>query len=328
LNKTISVVLPNYNGKNLLEEYLPFTFQSLVQSNTLFEVIVVDDCSSDDSVTFLRTYYPEIKIIQNEKNRGFSFSCNRGIYESRFDLVLLLNSDIKLSRDYLEVLLPYFEDQSTFGVMGKMLDPSGKTVEIAAKIPRFNGFKLKTDKQAFPKDPSFGKVVTSFLSGGNCLLDRKKLVELKGFDEIYSPFYMEDLDLSIRAWKLGWKCYYEHEAVSFHLGSATTRTFFGKREIKEIYFRNRMFFHAIHLDRKDLKIWKFKLLFLEVLPKLLLGQFWILNSFTALQRKQYRIDHSRRKIRQLMMKYRGRKSIAQITTEINTFNAGKQLIRL
>jgi len=91
---------------------------------------------------------------------------------------------------------------------------------------------------------------------------------------------------------------------------------------------DRMFFHAIHLDRKDLKIWKFKLLFLEVLPKLLLGQFWILNSFTALQRKQYRIDHSRRKIRQLMMKYRGRKSIAQITTEINTFNAGKQLIRL
>ena len=325
MNKTISVVLPNFNGKNLLEEYLPYTIKALKLADYTYEIIVVDDASTDNSIPFLEEQYPDIITIKNLQNKGFSYSCNQGIVAAKNDLVLLLNSDVKLSPTYLQKLIPYFDDEDTFGVMGQILDSSGAKIEVAAKIPRFNGYKLKSDKQAIPKDLISPKLPTTFLSGANCLLSREKLMELEGFDEIYSPFYTEDLDLSIRAWKLGWKCFYEHQATCLHLGSHTTKTHFQKVKIKEIYFRNRMFFHAIHLNRKDLKRWQIQLFFLEVIPKLLLGQFWILKSYLGLLDHKHQIQKSRRKIRKLMMQNQGRKSIAEVTGTINSLLVNKEL---
>ncbi|MEB2775208.1 glycosyltransferase family 2 protein [Algoriphagus sp. D3-2-R+10] len=328
MSKTISVVLPNFNGKDLLENYLPFTFQALKNTDCDYEIIVVDDASFDDSVLFLTQEHPDITLIRNPENKGFSYSCNIGILKAKHDLVLLLNSDVKLMPDYLEKLIPYFEDSNTFGVMGKILDRTGLKIEVAAKIPRFNGFKLKSDKQVHPKSPFSNNIPTTFLSGANCLVDRQKILELEGFDEIYSPFYTEDLDLSIRAWKLGWKCYYEHEATCIHLGSHTTKTYFQKTKIKEIYFRNRMLFHAIHIDRKDVKRWQLYLLFLEVLPKVLLGQFWILKSYSALKMHKQQIRSSRKKIRDLMVRKQGRKSIEDVSRDIHELLINKELIVL
>lgn len=328
MNKTISVVLPNFNGKELLQSYLPATYQALNHAQHVFEIIVVDDASTDGSATFLRTYYPEIKLIQNLVNRGFSYSCNVGIREAKNELILLLNSDIKLSPDYLEKLVPYFKDKDTFGVMGKILNPSGEKIEVAAKIPKFNGLKLKSNRQVFPTSSSSDKIPTAFLSGANCLLDRIKLLELEGFDEIYSPFYSEDVDLSIRAWKLGWKCYYEHGAICFHLGSHTTKSYFRKAKIKEIYFRNRMLFHAIHLNRKDLPRWQIRLLLLEILPKLLLGQFWILKAYAGFREQHTKIQKSRRKLRKLMMNNRGRRGIEDVIVDINSLLVNKNLTAL
>lgn len=328
MNYSISVVLPNFNGKDLLESYLPFTFQTLKNSNCAYEFILVDDASQDESLTFIKQHYPTITILQNSQNRGFSYSCNRGILAAKYDLIFLLNSDIKLTSDYLEKLLPHFEDSNTFGVMGKILDKSGAKIEVAAKIPRFNGYKLKSDKQVYPTSSLVSKIPTTFLSGANCLIDRKKLLELEGFDEIYSPFYAEDLDLSMRAWKMGWSCYYEHEATCFHLGSHTTKSYFQKAKIKEVYFRNRMLFHAIHMDRKDLKRWKLYILWAEVIPKVLLGQFWILKSYAALQAHKNEIRYSRKRLRNLMMRNRGRKSIAEITSTIQRLLINKELTAL
>ncbi|UZD22900.1 glycosyltransferase family 2 protein [Algoriphagus halophytocola] len=325
MNYSISVVLPNYNGKELLERYLPFTFHALENSRCKYEIILVDDASQDDSVTFIQENHPTITIIQNAQNKGFSFSCNRGIMAAKHDLVLLLNSDIRLAPDYLKKLLPYFRDSNTFGVMGKILDKSGHHVEVAAKIPRFNGYKLKSDKQAYPKSSQSSKIPTTFLSGANCLVDRKKLLELEGFDEIYSPFYTEDLDLSMRAWKLGWASYYEHQATCVHLGSHTTKNFFQKEKVKEIYFRNRMLFHAIHMDRKDLKRWRLYLLWGEVIPKVMLGQLWILRSYAAYKAHKYQIRSSRRKIRNLMLSNKGRISIAEVTETIRGLLNNKEI---
>ncbi|REG94298.1 glycosyltransferase family 2 protein [Algoriphagus antarcticus] len=325
MNKTISVVLPNFNGKNLLESFLPFTIMALNQANCAYEIIVVDDVSQDNSILFLEENYPEIIQIKNTQNKGFSFSCNQGILAAKNELVLLLNSDVKLSVDYLEKLIPYFDDVDTFGVMGQILDKSGEKIEVAAKVPRFKCLKLKSDKQVHPKSLFSSKIPTTFLSGANCLIDREKLLDLEGFDEIYSPFYTEDLDLSMRAWKLGWKCYYEHQATCIHLGSHTTKSHFQKTKIKEIYFRNRMLFHAIHLNRKDIRRWQFQLFFLEVIPKLLLGQFWILRSYIGLLDHKRQIQKSRRKIRKLMMRKRGKKSIADVTNEIHFLLENKEL---
>ena len=77
--KSISVILPNFNGKDLLEEFIPSIFEALHFSNLEYEFIVIDDHSTDNSVAFMQQQFPAIIIIENKSNKGFSYSCNKGI---------------------------------------------------------------------------------------------------------------------------------------------------------------------------------------------------------------------------------------------------------
>ncbi|WP_217452241.1 glycosyltransferase family 2 protein [Mucilaginibacter humi] len=105
--------------------YLPFTFAAIENAGVTYEIIVVDDCSTDRSVEFIKEHYPQIRLLVNAKNAGFSFTCNRGINEAQHDLVLLLNSDVKLTPDYFEHQFKYFNADDTFGVMGRIIDMEG-----------------------------------------------------------------------------------------------------------------------------------------------------------------------------------------------------------
>jgi GT2 family glycosyltransferase len=98
-------------------------------------------------------------------------------------------------------------------------------------------------------------VTTLFLSGGGALVDREKLNMLGGFDEIYAPFYYEDTDLSVRAWRLGWRCYYEHNAVCRHPASTTINKFNKKRRIWITTQRNKLIFHSLHLNTQSKLFW-------------------------------------------------------------------------
>lgn len=316
MNTSISVVLPNYNGRDLLETFLPYSFQALEKSGCTYEFIIVDDCSSDGSREFILSNYPQILFLTNSFNRGFSYSCNRGIREAKNQLVFLINSDIKLSPDYFQGQLDYFEDAETFGVMGKILNGDGSKLEIGAKIPRRKGKLLKTDQQYLP-NPNSKSAPTLFLSGANALIDRQKLVELGGFDELFSPFYSEDLDLGIRAWRMGWKCYFHEQAVCYHLGSATMKTQIQKEWVKTVYFRNRMLFHAIHHDAKDLMLWKVQTILLDVFPKLLLGKTWIWKSFQALNHLESKISDSRTRLKNQLLKNPNSKSLREVELEFS-----------
>ncbi|MDO8991890.1 MAG: glycosyltransferase, partial [Daejeonella sp.] len=119
--KSISVVIPNYNGRHLLERNLPSVYEALNNAKTDFEIIITDDCSTDSSVAFIRQNYPLVRLIINDKNQGFSVSCNKGITLAEKDLVLLLNTDIELNKDYFESQFKYFELPDTFGVMSKII---------------------------------------------------------------------------------------------------------------------------------------------------------------------------------------------------------------
>lgn len=319
------MVLPNFNGRDLLESFLPFTIQALENSGYSYEFLIVDDCSTDDSFEFITVNYPRIRILKNAINKGFSFTCNRGIRESNNQLIFLINSDIKLSPDYFKGQLAYFDDPETFGVMGKILNGDGTKVEIGAKIPRRIGKYLKTNHQYLPS-PNSKTAPTLFLSGANSLIDRQKLAELGGFDELYSPFYSEDLDLGIRAWRMGWKCYFHEQSTCYHLGSATMKTQIRREWVKTIYFRNRMLFHAIHLDPKDLMVWKAQTLLLDVLPKLLLGKTWIWNSFKALSQLESKISDSRERLKRQLQKNPKSLSLREVETEFNRLLTSQQKV--
>lgn len=319
------MVLPNFNGRDLLESFLPYTFQALENSGKSYEFILVDDCSTDDSLKFIKANYPQIKVLTNPSNMGFSFSCNRGIRAAKNKLVFLINSDIKLSPNYFEGQLAYFDEPETFGVMGKILNRDGTRVEIGAKIPRRMGKYLKTDLQYLPNANS-KSAPTLFLSGANALIDREKLLELGGFDELFSPFYSEDLDLGIRAWRMGWKCYFHEQSTCFHLGSATMKSQVQRKWVKTVYFRNRMLFHAIHLEPKDLSLWKAQTILMDVLPKLLLGKTWIWKSFQAFSQLESKIGDSRERLKRQLQKNPKSRSLRQVEQEFDRMLNRPQLI--
>ena len=245
MTKGISVIMPNYNGRALLKTYLPYTFTALNESKLDYEVIIIDDCSTDDSILFLKAEYPEVTIIKNEQNQGFSKSCNAGIVAASKSLTMLLNTDVKLSPDYFEGLISYFDHPETFGVMGRIIGMEDELIQDAARIPALSGFKIQPSRFYYSADSTV-KVPTLYLSGANALVSTEKLQALEGFNEIFSPFYAEDLDLGVRAWRNGWTCYYHHHAICKHQISSTTRNLKKAKYIKMIYFRNRYIFYHLH----------------------------------------------------------------------------------
>ena len=106
--KNVSIIIPNFNGANLLKQYLPFTIAAAEKAGMAYEIIVVDDASTDDSVEFIEAHYKDILLVKNSVNKGFSYSCNEGMEVARYELLLFLNSDVKLSPEYFEHQWRYF----------------------------------------------------------------------------------------------------------------------------------------------------------------------------------------------------------------------------
>lgn len=324
--KSVSIVIPNYNGRHLLQEYLPYTVQAIVQAGTAYEIIIVDDCSKDESVAFIKSAYPQVKLIVNPENKGFSYSCNRGIEAAQHELILLLNSDVKLSPDYFDAQWKYFLRWDTFGVMGRIIDMEGDRIQDAARVPKFNGFKLKTDYFCYSDDKD-DRLYTFYLSGANALISTEKLKQIGGFYELFSPFYCEDMELSVRAWRLNWKCYYEHQSVCRHQVSASTKNYETAKKIKSIYFRNRFYFHALHLNGWRLWAWLFQVTVIDLLPKLLIGHTWIWKSYKELFANRRTIKLYKIKIKELLYQHDSRSTVFKMVAKIRGSVKNKNLTR-
>lgn len=325
IRKSVSVVIPNYNGRHLLQEYLPYTFDAIKNAGTVYEIIIVDDCSKDDSVEFIRSQYPQVVLVVNPENKGFSYSCNRGIEIAQYELILLLNSDVKLSRDYFEHQWKYFLRWDTFGVMGRIIDMEGDHIQDAARVPKFNGLKLKTDYFYYTNDEN-DRLYTFYLSGANALIDAAKLKKIGGFYELFSPFYCEDMELSIRAWRLKWKCYYEHKSVCRHQVSASTKNYETGKWVKSVYYRNRFYLHALHLNGLALILWYFQITIIDLLPKLLAGQTWIWKSYKDLFKHKEIIKQYKCRIKNLLEENESRTTIFNVVRKIRISVKHKKLI--
>lgn len=325
--KSISVIIPNYNGKQLLHDYLPFTIAAIQNAQTAYEIIIVDDASQDDSVAFIHEEYPQIKLLVNQQNSGFSHTCNQGIAVAKCDLILLLNSDVKLLPDYFEQQFKYFDHPDTFGVMGRIIDMEGDHIQDAARLPKLNGFKLKTAFFYYTDNPN-DRLLTFYLSGANALIDAGKLKQLGGFDELFSPFYCEDMELGIRAWRMGWKSYYEHQSVCRHQVSASTKNYKTATWVKSIYFRNRYYMHALHLNGLALGLWFLQITVVDLVVKLLTGKLWIWKSYTGFLNHFSVIARSRKSFKSLMQQQGSSISIFDVVDEIKASISNTQVTRI
>ncbi len=245
MKSTISVIIPTFNGKGLLETYLQKTITILEQSESIddFEVIIVDDASSDDTASYLQSLnHPKVSFLSNEQNSGFSKTINRGIQNARMNLSLLLNNDMEISSDFFDIAIPYFSNKNLFGINCEIRDISGTKVTEGAKIPAFKHGMIHYKDLCEKSVDGY----TLYLCGGNALVSTEKLKELGAFNELFSPFYFEDFDLSLRAWRQGWECLYTSKTFCKHCHSITINRENKKEYVETIFLRNKLLLNYLH----------------------------------------------------------------------------------
>jgi GT2 family glycosyltransferase len=318
MKRSVSVVIPNYNGKEIIGDCINAAKTALEHAGCDHEIIVSDDASKDDSVDFIHSSFPYIKLLTSNLNSGFSININKGIRVAKHDLVLLLNSDVILSQNYFDSLFQYFDDQQMFGVMGRISWKDGR-IQDAAKYPKVKGVQVVSTKNIIPAGPGF--FPTLFLSGANALVDRNRLMELGGMEELFSPYYFEDVDLSLRAWRLGWKCAYEHEAICFHATSATIGKN-KKSKVKIIAKRNKFLLHWMHLQGVQRIGWCLEILFNSLFRWIALDKKYYSSLFQFLKMLK-EANRSKEKFKTLQKKHNSKRSITVVIDEIKKGMEGK-----
>ncbi len=222
MEKTVSVITVNYNGKRYLKGF----FESLLgvgDKDRIADIIMVDNLSEDDSVASVAMQYPEVKIIRNQIN-NYVKAVNIGIENARGDYIVLLNNDTVVDPEWLTGLIRIIESDERIGaVQSKILFADRKVI---------NSVGGEEIEDFYFRDIGFGEKdigqyeeakEIQYFSGGSVMLRRECLQDTGGFDEDYIMFF-EDIDYSIRARKKGWKLFYSPFSTLYHKyhGSASS----------------------------------------------------------------------------------------------------------
>lgn len=241
---TVSVVIPVWNGKKFLEKNLP-----AVAKIHADEVIIVDDASPDDSVSYIESNFPNFRIIRHRQNTRFPKAVNDGVRQVNTDIVILLNQDVSPHPELLKYVLPHFRDPRIFAVTFNEQHNSWANATIK------NGFV------EFNNGPIDNQVHSSFWANGGSAAFRVSLWrKLGGFDTVFSPGYFEDFDLSWQARRLGYEIIWEPRALVTHTSESTNNVAFTPLYLRRIKERNYLIAQWKNLSFKDLLIHKIELL--------------------------------------------------------------------
>jgi GT2 family glycosyltransferase len=231
----LSIIIVNYNVKHFLEQCLYATQKAITGLSA--EVIVVDNNSSDGSEAYLRPAFPFVRFIINQENVGFAKACNQGRDISSGKKILFLNPDTIVAEDCFLLCLEFFKTHPDAGALGvKMLDGSGKFLKESKRSfpePVTSFFKLAGLSRLFPYSRTFSRYHLGYLNenenhevdvlAGAFMMIRKEVLDLTGgFDETFF-MYGEDVDLSYRIQKAGYKNYYFAGSSIIHFKGESTK---------------------------------------------------------------------------------------------------------
>jgi O-antigen biosynthesis protein len=236
-----SIVIPNWNGRDLLARYLPSVIAS-IENHPDSEVIVVDNGSTDGSVAFVEETFPNVRLLPLKENLGFGGGSNAGFRAAHNDIVVLLNSDMRVEPDFLRPLLDGFTDEKVFSVTCQIFfsDPAKIREETGLTESWWHQGSLRVRHRADEKIRDL--YPCAYGGGGSCAFDRTKFLQLGGFDEILAPFYLEDTDLGYLAWKRGWKTMYQPASVVYHEHRGTIGKKFSEAYIQSVLKKNFLLF--------------------------------------------------------------------------------------
>jgi len=265
----ITLIITNWNGSKLLRECLPTVLEAVrFDHHHFYEVMVIDDCSNDNSLGILADEFPEVRTEQTPQNLGFQEANNYAVKLAESKIVMPMNNDIKLDPKALHYLAQHFDNKDIFAVSGKIFAFDQTTFLYGNR----GGYFQKGHFHLYEKPPEDDSQ-TLFACGGAFMVNRQKYLDLGGFDSMYHPLYYEEIDLSYRALKRGWKVHYEPQSIAYHKVQATITRQEKLRRISLISARNNyLFIWKNILDRS------MTLTFLFYIPLFLLRDLFRLKS--------------------------------------------------
>ena len=268
----------NYNGRDLLIECLPSILEAAKKSPVSCPVTVIDNQSKDDSLEILKDRFPSVGVHVSPKNTVLC-AFNDAVKDSDADVVFLLNNDLKADPDFVAPLVRVFEKHpdafmagpKTFTFDGARYEGSLSKIYFRYGLPRaesrFPGHETKIDRPGYTMQSGFGA------------FRREYFLRLGGYDDLYLPGTVEDLDLCYRAWKAGYSCYYAPESRMSHKGQATFKKNFSRPRILAINQRNLYLFVWKNFTNRQLFLNHLLWFFIRPLWFLLQGRFEFLWGF-------------------------------------------------
>ncbi len=232
---TVNIIVLNYNGKDLLAECLPSIVEASHVSRYSCKVTVIDNVSIDDSVEFVRANFSDVEVVEAKENLVLC-SYNDALRSTKDDIVILLNNDIKVKNDFVDPLIELFKQEDVFLVSPKSYFFDGRYE--GGKSYAFMRYGIFGTDHYFKEDCEQADEESYTFASGYGAFDREKFLELGGYDDLYLPGRLEDADLCFRAWKRGYKCYYQPESVVYHKGAESFNDNFGVSGTLVITFRN------------------------------------------------------------------------------------------
>lgn len=225
----VSIIVLNFNGRQYLEACLSSLDAQSYPSAGL-EIVFVDNGSSDDSVSYVKSGWPRVRVIELDRNRGFAAGINAGVEKAKGRYIALINNDARAHPDWIRQGLAAFAGSMDVAmVASKILTLDGKTIDYAGGALSFygHGFKVGVSEPDEGQHDRPGD--TLFASGCALFMRRDLFLEVGGFDPDYFAFF-EDVDLGWRLWTMGYRVYYEPSSVVFHRHHGTAEALGHERE--------------------------------------------------------------------------------------------------
>lgn len=304
----LSIIIPNYNGQNLLKKNLSVVLKSLKNyKEGKIEIIIPDDASTDNSKYVIKDFIANItqknitgKTISNndKKEAGFPKNVNRGVSLATGDILILLNSDVAPHEDFLDAMLPHFIDTNVFAV-GCM----DESTEEGKKILRGRGVGKWEKGFLLHSRGNPDKNNTLWASGGSSAFSKKIWDNIGGLKEIYNPFYWEDIDISYRALKAGFKIIFEKKSIVTHEHEkGAIKTTFKNSMIKKTAYRNQFIFVWLNITDIDLLLSHVLWLPYHILTALLRKDLYFFSGLFEALKKINDVRKKRGKYKKLYIK--------------------------
>lgn len=223
-NQLISIIIVNYNGKKWLKNCLDSLYS---QTFTNFEIIIVDNASSDESVNFIKNNYPKVKIIENKNNDGFAKGNNDGLAIVTGQYIFLLNNDTFVKKDCLENLLEAFIAIPNLGAVQPKLILMDKPCKLdcCGSYWTDTGLLYHYGIQQDAEKAKYNQAMPFFSNKGAAMMIQKNIIDKIGlFDDDFWCYY-EETDFCNRLWMAGYECWYYPKAVCYHAMGGTSLTF-------------------------------------------------------------------------------------------------------